>query len=461
MSKKIFAALIMFAIVMQAQLVFAEEHIEKINTVIDGKMLISSQFENISGLSNSGKAYASSAMMTETREHYPAIIAYDRIGIVSDHIAEYAIKLKVGPGKYDEIVITNFVKEKYPYRTTVTKAMDMSLGQSLTPILYREKAIEAAKNCDCAVFLIGRRENNINLGLGLNDSEINSIMKKWDNDQYLLDLYYGVVISKIQTGLLVRKNPDDVKVTVWGHSLGAKNWDDYDKMDYDKKPFGSIIQNIEVDMIMGYDPIYQDPIATQSASYNEIKQAMNNGKFYSDEGATIIYMTSLAANPQTANEKSELPGLTDYANIHVFRMMNFATWQFGSPYTPNFHYLDGDITELYNVDEQEMMAKILNGGVAPYTPLFEDLVVAGQLGGIPEFQTDASKTDVDLIGMNFRGGMDYYGEYSVRQTAEIKNSLIVTTMWYNVGGHASIIFSENKKVDKFWRDTSKIVKEVK
>ncbi len=201
------------------------------------------------GISPNKMAVQTTSASARGMQFYPAVIAYSRTGNIRDDIAEYRIDLKVGPGNYDIVKITSFVKEKYPYRTTATKVLDMSLGQSLKPSLYREKAIEMAKSCDCAVFINGRREDNIDLSLGLNDSEINAIMEKWNNNKYLLDLYYGVVISKIQTGILARKNPNDIKVTVWGHSLGAKNWDDYDKMDYDKKPFGGIIQNIDVDMI--------------------------------------------------------------------------------------------------------------------------------------------------------------------------------------------------------------------
>ncbi len=463
----ILALLMLLAVVPSALAVENGEQIRGIDTHEIGVQELNNELNKIQSPNSDGASISSfnkravhtTSASASGMQFYPAVIAYSRIGNIRDDIAEYRIDLKVGSGNYDIVKITSFVKEKYPYRITTTKAMDMSLGQSLTPILYREKAIEMAETCDCAVYIFGRREDNIKLDLGLNDSEINAIMEKWSNDKFLMDMYYGVVISKIQTGFLARENPKNIKVAAWGHSLGAKNWDDYDKMDYDKKLFGGIILDMPVDMIMGYDPIYRDLIAIQMASFNETRLAMNNGKFYSDEGATIIYVTAMAANPETANNKSELPYLTDYTNLEVFRKMNFETWQFGSPFTPNFHYLDGDINKLYDVNEQEMMEKILNGGVAPYTPLFEDLVVSGQLGGIPEFQTDASKTDANIISINFKGGMDYFGEYSARQTAEIKNSLMVIAMWYNLPGHASIIFAENPKIDKFWRDTSIIIKE--
>lgn len=422
---------------------------------------ISSQFENIIN-SNMvvGKSYTPRAMLANPSEYYsPMIISYDRIGIVHNDIAEYSITLKVGPGNFDKIAINGFVKEKIPYHSTATKALDMSLGQSLTPILYREKAIQTAENCDCAVYMIGRREDNIKTDSGLTELQVNEVMRNWSNDKYLLDMYYGIIVSKIQTAFLARENPESIEVIVWGHSLGAKNWDDYDKLDYDKMPFGNITYDIQVDMIMGYDPFYQDLIETQRNSFDIVNQTMNSGKYYNNEGATMIYITSLAANPQTANERSVLPGLTDYTNIQVFRMMNFATWQFGNALAPNFHYLDGNINELYDVNEQEMMAKILNGGVVPYTPLFENLIISGQLGKVPKFQTGILKTDADLTSISFKGGMDYFAEYIPRQTGEIKSSLVVTTEWNNAGGHAAIIFAKNNKVDKFWRDISELVKE--
>lgn len=451
-TKNIWAILIAMLIVAAFMPGALAEKNEEQNNQFDiaGKLAINNQLIS---------TYKSSATQAETTNSYPIVIKFKRIGIIRNNISEYSTEIKVGYGKYDKITLVSFAKEKSPYHITATKTMDMLLGQGLTQILYREQAIETAKNCGCAVYIISRREDNIKLNSGLNDSQINAIMKKWSNDKHLSDIYYGVIVSKFQTAFLAGKNPDSIKVTAWGHSLGAKNWDDYDKMDYDKKPFGSIIHNIQVDMIINYDNVYKNLIATQKARFNEIKQDMNNGTFYSVEGAGMISVTAKAANPQTANNKSILPGLENYTNIQVFRLMNFATWQFEGPFTPNFHYLDGDLKKLYDVNESEMMEKILNGGVVPHTPLFEDLIVAGQLGEVPAFQTNASKVDADVTSISFRGGLDYFTEYSPRQTGN-ENSLMVTTIWYNVGGHASLLFAKNPKVDKFWKDQARIVREI-
>lgn len=385
----------------------------------------------------------------------PEIIGYKRIN--KTEITEFLIKVRVGTGQFDVLQITNFVKEEKPYLSSSSKkAFIMLLGQGLTQVLYREQAINLTKDCSCAVFLFDRRENNI--PASENEAGINSIMQKWNGEKYLYDIYTQILVTKLQTSLLNGEKPETIEVIAWGHSLGAKNLDDYDKMDFDKKPFGNIEKSIQVEMIINYDPIYKNLIANQKKSYNETNQTINEGKLFSDAGAKVIFITAMAADPKTANQKSALPGLADYTNLQVFRLINIYTWQFGNAYTPNFHNLDGNLDQLFDVNEQKMMKKILAGGIAPYTPLFEDLSIAGQLGRIPQFQTNSSKVDIDITNINFKGGMDHYGEYSARRTAGKKPGLNIKIFWENIIGHAGIISQENQKVDSFWNMISEIIK---
>lgn len=428
-----------------AEMMWAEQQPVNLNSEL-GKIIVTNDGHT---------AIASSESASNSR--CPWIIDYKRTEI-GDGMAEYTIKLKVGHGKYDTITISNFVRETSPYKTSATKAMDISPGQSLTSKLYRDRAIELAEDGDISVFVIGKREDNIPPNL-LSESELNAVTKKWNMNTVLQDTYYAILVSRIQTAALSGTSIGNIKVVGWGHSLGAKIWDNYDKKDYDQKPFGDISLLTSVDMVMKYDPIYQNLINAQKIEYESIKQEMDGGKYYSDEGATSLYITALAYNPETANEKSELPGLSDYTNLQVFRLMNFATYQFGETITPGFQYLAGDFNGLYDVNEQKMMTVVLNGGVVPYTPRFYDLEVAGQLGEVPEFQTNIDKTDTPIVYFGLKGGVDYYGEYLPRETGKIKDFLI-RTAWYSAGGHASIIFEESEKVDQFWRDTAWIVKNV-
>lgn len=43
---------------------------------------------------------------------YSSSVESSRIGLVSGNVAEYKIKVKVGSGEYDDIILTNYVQEE-------------------------------------------------------------------------------------------------------------------------------------------------------------------------------------------------------------------------------------------------------------------------------------------------------------------------------------------------------------
>ncbi len=291
-------------------------------------------------------------------------------------VIRYTDVLKVGDNIYDNIFINLYVKEN----SRAKKVLIMSPGQGLTYKLYEQKAIKMAEGGDLNVAILGRREDNIRISPPLNESElleINRIMGGWTEDMYLQDMYQGVLNIKQHIARLVRTDINRVEATGWGHSLGDKFWKDYLQEGYGEMPDGEIKLLQSVDMITKYDPEHDaDLINIQKEKCYEFKGLAANGTNYSSAGSMILYITALAYDPETANINSELPGLSDITNLMVFRLMNFQTWQFESPFTPDYHYLSGDFNSLYGVDENEMMAKLLDGGVVPYTPLFEDEEVA-------------------------------------------------------------------------------------
>ncbi len=366
-------------------------------------------------------------------------------------VIRYTDVLKVGDNIYDNIFINLYVKEN----SRAKKVLIMSPGQGLTYKLYEQKAIKMAEGGDLNVAILGRREDNIRISPPLNESElleINRIMGGWTEDMYLQDMYQGVLNIKQHIARLVRTDINRVEATGWGHSLGDKFWKDYLQEGYGEMPDGEIKLLQSVDMITKYDPEHDaDLINIQKEKCYEFKGLAANGTNYSSAGSMILYITALAYDPETANINSELPGLSDITNLMVFRLMNFQTWQFESPFTPDYHYLSGDFNSLYGVDENEMMAKLLDGGVVPYTPLFEDEEVACELGNVSGYEANPGAISVPVIYYGLAGGFGHYGEYWIREIG-VNNDLLVMIKWYNLGGHASILFVNDRKVDNFWRD---------
>ncbi len=420
---------------------------------------LNNELNKIQSLNSNGIGIGSNKMAVHTTSisaqgmQFPRLIDYQREEM-PENMTKYVIKFQVGLGKYDFITLTSFAKEASPYHTEAKKILTMSLGQGLTGGLYG-RAVEQAKSGDVNVVLFGRREDNIKSPLDeAGIAEMNGIMGSWNKDIYLQDMYWSVVISKLHTAMLSRADIRSIEVIGWGHSLGEKFWKDYLENGYGEKPFGDIKLFMAVDMATEYDPIYGNLIDIQKEKCYELKRQMANGTYYSDEGAMILYITAMAFNPETRDQYFDFPGmpeLSGYTNIQVFRMMNFMTWQFGSPFTSDFHNLDGNLTSLNNVDERKIMAMILDGGVVAYTPLFEDEIVVCQLGNVSGYESKPENIDVPVIYYGLNGGFGHYGEYAIRLIGAIKDFPVITKV-FNTGGHASILFVDSKKVDRFWQE---------
>lgn len=82
-----------------------------------------------------------------------------RIGLVSDNVAEYKIKVNVGSGKYDYITLTNYVQEKSPWHTN-KKESDYSFRASFDEKFYSDMAICYAQQ-GYITYVLKRRNTNI------------------------------------------------------------------------------------------------------------------------------------------------------------------------------------------------------------------------------------------------------------------------------------------------------------
>ncbi|RPJ78014.1 MAG: hypothetical protein EHM20_04930, partial [Alphaproteobacteria bacterium] len=74
-------------------------------------------------------------------ELYLSSTQKSRIRIIRDDIVEYKLKVNVGPGKYDYIILTNYIKEKSPWSTEINQNVIIIPGQALTGVFYSDMAI--------------------------------------------------------------------------------------------------------------------------------------------------------------------------------------------------------------------------------------------------------------------------------------------------------------------------------
>src|SRR5690606_4566498 len=110
----------------------------------------------------------------------------NRIGLACGDVAEYKLKISVGPGEYDYVILTNYVKEKSAWSTDLSKNLIILPGQALTESFYSDMAIYYARQ-GYSTYILDRRETNV----PANETDF-SYMENWTIDSYLSDTYNGI-----------------------------------------------------------------------------------------------------------------------------------------------------------------------------------------------------------------------------------------------------------------------------
>lgn len=177
---------------------------------------------------------------------YPSLAKSNRIGLFRGDVAEYKLKIKVGSGEYDYIVLTNYVKEKSPWSTAQSKNLIILPGQALTENFYSDMAIYYAQQ-GYSTYILDRRETNV----PVNETDF-SYMQNWTIDSYLSDTYNGIAVSRIHTAFLSDKAIEDIEVTAIGHSHGALILTAYGASKYHDLALGSVNRIVPVDIIIKY-----------------------------------------------------------------------------------------------------------------------------------------------------------------------------------------------------------------
>lgn len=355
-----------------------------------------------------------------------------RIGLVSDNVAEYQIRVKVGPGKYDNITLTNYVQEISPWHTNKNKNLIILPGQALTEKFYSDMAIYYAKK-GYSTYVLDRRETNI----PSTESDF-SFMKKWTVDEHLKDINKGIAASRNHTAFLSGKPAKTIKVNAIGHSHGALLITAYEASKYDDLPLGSADRIVPVDIVIKYDPKYSDLIRNQTQEFNDISKSIKNGTYQSSNMAVMMYIASLALTDSEGS--SSVTGLT---NMQLFRLLASQTYTFSShPYTPDYHYWSGDLSGLYYVDENRLLSTTLTGGAVPYTPIYMDQYMAGLMGNVKGYKIDPSKVDSPVLYVGLGGGFGDYGSWWYKHEVGKTNHDVTSINW-NSQGHASILIDNN------------------
>jgi hypothetical protein len=355
-----------------------------------------------------------------------------RIGLVSDDVAEYKIKVNVGPGKYDNISLTNYVSETSPWHTNKNKNLIILPGQALTEKFYSDMAIYYAQQ-GYSAYVLDRRETNI----PSTETDF-SFMKKWTVDEQLKDTYKGIAASRNHTSFLTGVPAKSIKVDLIGHSHGALLTTAYKASLYDDLPFGHVDKIVPIDIIIKYDPKYSDLILGQAQEFNIISKNIESGTYQDSNMKLMMGIAYLAfADP---NGDSSMPGFT---NIQLFRLMASQTYTFSQyPYTPDYHYWSGNLNGLYDINENRLLSITLNGGAVPYAPMTMDQYMAGLMGNVVSYDIDPSKVDCPVLYVGLGGGFGDYGSWWYKYKVGKTNNHVTSMNWGNLG-HASILIDYN------------------
>lgn len=356
-----------------------------------------------------------------------------RAGIVCSDVAKYTLKVSVGPGEYDYILLTNYVKEISPWKTGANKNLVILPGQALTECFYSEMAIYYAQQ-GYSAYILDRRETNIPAA----ETDF-SYMEKWTIDEHLNDTYKGIVVSRLHTAHLNNESEENVDVTVIGHSHGALILTAYEASKYANSPLGSLNRIVPVDIVIKYDPKYFNLIHAQAQEFHQISKSIENRAYNATNMAFMIHIAGLALTDPEG--KSSIK--SSFTNRQFFRLMASQTYIFNEyPYTPNYHYWSGDLNGLYYVDEKKLLSLTLNGGAVPYSPKYLDQYMAGLMGNVDGYEIDFSRIDSPVLYIGLGGGFSDYGSWWYKNEVGRNNKKVTSIKW-NSQGHGSIALDYN------------------
>lgn len=355
-----------------------------------------------------------------------------RIGLVSGDVAEYKIKVNVGPGKYDSITLTNYVQEKSPWTTKADKNLVILPGHALTEKFYSDMAIYYAQQ-GYSAYVLDRRETNIPV-----DETDFSFMQDWTFDEYLQDTYEGINVSRSHTALLSGKSAKSIEVTAIGHSHGALLLTAYEASEYDDLPAGSIDRAVPVDIIIKYNLKNLELIQDQAQEFASISESIESGGYNDSSMAGMMYIGYKASTEPEGHDFN----LT-FTNRQFFRLMASQTYIFSEyPYTPDYHYWSGNLSGLYHVDENRLLNLTLTGGAVPYTPKYLDQYMAGLMGNVEGYEINSSRIDSPVLYVGLGGGFGDYGSWWYEDEVGETNSRVTTISWNNQG-HGSLLIDRN------------------
>lgn len=364
---------------------------------------------------------------------YFSLTKSNRLGLVCGDVAEYKLKIKVGSGEYDYIVLTNYIKEKSAWSTAKSKNLIILPGQALTESFYTDMAIYYAQQ-GYSAYILDRRETNV----PVNETDF-SYMENWTIDSYLNDTYNGIAVSRIHTAFLSDKAVEDIEVTAIGHSHGALILTAYGASKYNDLALGSVNRMVPVDIVIKYEPKHSELVRSQAQEFDTISVCLENRTYNSSNMAAMMQIASLAlTNPD--QESLFQPGLT---NRQFFRLMATQTHAFNAyPYTPNYHYWSGDLDGLYYVDENRLLNLTLTGGAVPYASKHLDLYMAGLMGNVDGYEIDFSRISSPVLYIGLGGGFSDYGSWWYKSEVGKVNDKVTSISWKNQG-HGSIALDYN------------------
>lgn len=356
----------------------------------------------------------------------PEVTSFKCIGSMGDGISKYEMQIKAGEGVYDKLYITVLLRddlnaENYKDPFGVFTGQYLSGRGGYYSADYSD--MKGARDGH-PVFMDDRREAAVTSS----DADANSIMAPWGVALTTADYFVEIAASRLLVSEITGIAPEEIEMTVLGHSLGATMEAEYLCGPYQKTSVGRIDHAILVETIIRYNAdssndLFRSGQATNCRVYQE--------KYDKGECAASAMKDFMALAQKVVDgdetAKTEFQTALRYTYVLKVAMGDF-------PYSLDYCYWTADS----GVDVDDLARKMVSGIVVPYSPRALDIHMSGLMGEAKDIG-EVSNLKSGLY-MGFGGGCGSLGsEWFERQGFTVMS-----------GGNCGHGFMWNKDSAKNW-----------
>jgi hypothetical protein len=339
---------------------------------------------------------------------------------LANGIAHYTYELKLGNRQFDVVRLHRVIREhspNHPVRIAGDIFMVHGSIQDFDDIFLTAGAENINAKTSLPVYLAS---NNIDVwGIDLAwtlvplETTDFSFMKDWGVERDIDHTLIAMSFARLVRGLTIR-NFD--KMNLLGFSYGVQiAYGAAGRETQIPKILRNVNGIIPVDAVMKYSPVDEEYRVNTCNAAAASKDAINNGMYQYDAGATFQLLGNLALS--TPDDPSPIPDFAGMTNRQVILFMGAMTYLTGNPGAPFEHFTGGDLNDLYYTDTYRFIR--LAASLAPYQPqlqLYEFYACSGNEENV-SFDDHLGDIKVPILYLGAGGGTGVQGEFTSSLTA--------------------------------------------